>query len=351
MFSGFPQAKWISGLLAFAMLLASERSIAQTGPAKSTGTPIDTSFLVDINGVSQYLEIKGDSRQNPVLLFIHGGPAWPATPMLRAYNADLSKDFVLVSWDQRDCGKSLSDSSVSLTPDLYVEDAHEVTRFLKTEFNTTKIYIVCHSWGTIIGIPLVSRYPEDYYAYVGIGQVVNPAKALVVTRDYVVGKAKVKNDTSTIDAMKALPISMENPYALSFEGLMKFFSLANPYLISDSVAVLKDPTQLYADYSFTAVNWFAPLMRDGKELFNAMNASQLDLSRYTNFKLPIFFMEGRYDYTTPSTIAEHYFNSIKAPERKFFWFEQSAHSPNWEEPQLFHECLLEILAQTNHGPN
>ena len=153
-------------------------------------TIIDTSFLLKVNGVEQYLEIKGASATKPVLLFIHGGPSWPATPMLRKYNQDLTKDFVLVSWDQRNCGKSKSDSTATLTTDLYVEDAHQVTQFLKKQFQAKKIFIACHSWGTIVGTYLVLKYPEDYSAYIGIGQFVNPNKSEAIALETCYDEAK-----------------------------------------------------------------------------------------------------------------------------------------------------------------
>jgi proline iminopeptidase len=154
----------------------------QSSKTKAAHTPIDTTFLIKINGVNQYLEIKGVSRANPVLLFVHGGPSWPATPMIRKYNQELTKDFVLVSWDQRNCGRSKTDSSAILTPDLYVEDAHQVTQYLKKEFHAKKILLVCHSWGTIIGIKSALKYPEDYAAYIGLGQFVNQNKSEILAR-------------------------------------------------------------------------------------------------------------------------------------------------------------------------
>src|SRR5580704_4062196 len=98
----------IIGLLLCAIFFSYSTGFAQA--------PVDTSFLLKVNGVEQYVEIKGAVRTNPVLLFIHGGPSWPATPMIRKFNQDLTKDFVLVSWDQRNCGKSKTDSSARLTP-------------------------------------------------------------------------------------------------------------------------------------------------------------------------------------------------------------------------------------------
>lgn len=317
---------------------------AQQSLAKAD-SPIDTSYLRKINGVEQYIEIKGISRSKPVLLFIHGGPSWPATPMIRKYNQNLTMDFVLVSWDQRNCGKSKMDDTVKLTPDLYVEDAHQVTQFLKKEFKAKKILLVGNSWGSIIGILLISKYPEDYFAYVGVGQVVNQAKSLVVAKDFVLDQAKLKNDTSTVNGISRIVTSEESVYKMPFESMMKFYGLANPYLKNDKVATLEDITQLYPDYHYSKMDWFAPLMTSGKELFNYMNSVKLDLSKHTESKIPVYFFAGKYDYNTPSAIVEEYFKTIKAPSKRFYWFEKSAHSPNWEEPELFYQRLREIAAE------
>lgn len=261
--------------------------------------------------------------------------------MLRKYNQALTNDFVLVSWDQRNCGKSKTDTTVTLTVDLYVDDAHQVTQFLKEQFNTPKIFIVGNSWGSVIGVTLASRYPEDYFAYIGVGQVVDLPRSLMVTKDYVVNQARLKNDTSTINTIERMGISAENVYSLPFEHLMNFFQVANPYLKNENVRELEDATQLYPDYR--EVDWFTPLMTSGKELFNHMNSIRLDLSHYKEFKIPMYFFAGRYDYNTPSTVAEEFYKEIKAPKKKFFWFEHISHSPQWEEPEVFHRRLVEIV--------
>ena len=118
-------------LLICAALFQFHDSRAQVAKSPRSTAAIDTAFMLPVNGVKQYLEIKGAAATKPVLLFIHGGPSWPATPMNRKYGQELPKDFIFVSWDQRNCGKSQTDTTVTLTPGLYVEDAHVVTQFLK----------------------------------------------------------------------------------------------------------------------------------------------------------------------------------------------------------------------------
>jgi pimeloyl-ACP methyl ester carboxylesterase len=72
----------------------------------------------------------------------------------------------------------------------------------------------------------------------------------------------------------------------------------------------------------------------------------VDLSdRFTTFDLPIYFLIGRYDYTTNQGLARSYFDKIKAPLKQFYLFEKSAHSPLFEEPEQAKEILLrDVLA-------
>jgi proline iminopeptidase len=339
--------KTILNLPVFVIFFSFNICCIQSLMAKGGYAPIDTTFLIKINGIEQYLEIKGASRTNPVLLFIHGGPAWPATSMIRKYNQELTKDFVLVSWDQRNCGKSKTDKSVKLTTQLYVEDAHEVTEFLKRTFTKQKIYVAGHSWGSTICILLITKYPEDYSAYLGMGQFVNPNRSNNIVKEFVIQKARIKKDTATIAIMNSFDFSLSNEYNTPFESLMLFFQTVNPYITSDKVAVLEDPTQLYDDYN--AIDWLSPLMQNGPELMKHMDSIRIDLFKYNKFKVPVYFLLGRYDYNTPSVLGEQYFNTIRAPKKKLFWFENSGHSPQWEEPTLFYQRVLQIASEnTNH---
>ncbi len=314
--------------------------LAQQSKAGAGQMPVDTSFLININGIDQYLEIKAASRADPILLFIHGGPSWPATPMIRKYNQNLTRNFVLVSWDQRNCGKSKSDTTAILTPDLYVEDAHQVTQYLKKAFHTDKILVACHGWGSIIGIYLVTKYPGDYSAYIGLGQFVNPNKSEMIARNYVKDQANLFYDTATLNALASTPFTEEQGYKNGFEDLIRFRMAGNKYMTSNYVDTLPDPARLYSDYG--AIDWMGPMMKTGKLLFNYMNATHLDLFPFNEFKIPMYFFVGKYDYITSSTIVEQYYKSIKAPRKNLYWFEYSGHSPNWEEPTVFYQRILQV---------
>lgn len=186
-------------------LLQGPGSWAQRAKIPLRPAAVDTSLLLPVNGVQQYLEIKSAAKTKPVLLFIHGGPFWPATPMNRQYNQALAKDFIFVSWDQRNCGKSQTDTAVALTLGLYVADAHVITQFLQQHYHQRKIFVIGHSWGSLIGVNLVQQYLQDYAAYIGRGQMVNPGQLELLAKNYVVQQATLRKDTATLAALAKIP--------------------------------------------------------------------------------------------------------------------------------------------------
>lgn len=329
-------------LLCCFALTSSPQARAQGATRPAHPLAVDTAFLLPINGVKQYLEIKGTSKTKPVLLFIHGGPAWPATPMNRKYNQDLADDFIFVSWDQRNCGKSQTDTTVALTPDLYVEDAHQVTQFLQKAFHQRKIFVVGHSWGSVVGVQLVQRYPQDYAAYIGMSQFVDAGKSALLTRTYVQQQAALRHDTATLHALARIPLSEATGFSGGVNDLFAFLALTGKYFSSREVPDLPDPTHLYGDYP--AQNWMAPVMRTLPPLFPYLDGGETNLLQRSVFKVPVYFFVGKYDHNTEPELARQYFAVLKAPKKQWFAFDHSSHAPNWEEPALFHRRLVQIAA-------
>jgi pimeloyl-ACP methyl ester carboxylesterase len=299
----------------------------------------DTSLLLPLNGLDQYVEIHGNSDKNPVLLFIHGGPAWPATPMIRSGNQSLFEDVTVVCWDQRNCGKSATDTIVPLNLDLYIRDAHDLTQYLKSRFHTNKIFIAGHSWGSVIGINLIRLYPEDYAGYIGMGQVVDLKKGDSIAREVLQQKAKEAGDTATLNASLKIPFTVAQGYAGGWDDMISHRILLVKYRINDHDTVYENKAiGQYDDYK--SLDWVTPVFRDGKKLYRELIST--NFAPVTEFKVPVYLMAGRFDYNTSNPLVDAWFKTVSAPEKEFFWFENSGHSPQWEEPDLFAERIRKI---------
>jgi len=83
-------------------------------------------------------------------------------------------------------------------------------------------------------------------------------------------------------------------------------------------------------------------------LWDKMQATDLT-QKVTELGIPVYFFEGKYDYTCAYPLAKDYFEKLQAPVKGFYTFEQSAHTPLFEEPEKVRKILQEdVLAGANH---
>lgn len=53
----------------------------------------------------------------------------------------------------------------------------------------------------------------------------------------------------------------------------------------------------------------------------------------SDLNIPVYFFHGVYDYTVSYILAKNYFEKLNDPIKGFYTFENSAHSPIFEEPE------------------
>ena len=304
----------------------------------------------EIGGVRQGFFLRSENPDNPVILLLHGGPGSPELALLYKYEIAerLEKYFTVCYWDQRGAGMSYSSSidPSTMTLDQMVEDTLQITEYLKLRFDKEKIYLVGHSWGSFLGIKTIEKYPEHYAAFIGIGQVTNQVESEKLAYDYMLqhameinDKAAVKNlqkydrdadDFPSLDYISKVRSSLMNKYGIgimhsdfSMAGLIKDILLFKGYTISEKISFIRG------------------MVFSQTHLWDCVVNSNLFESS-VSFKVPVYITQGIYDYQVSYTLAHEYFEIIKAPDKEFFTFEESAHSPNGEEPEKFVQIIHDI---------
>lgn len=165
---------------------------------------------IDINGSKQWITIRGNSTNKPILLFLAGGPGGSQLAATRIELKELEKHFIVVNWDQPGSGKSFNAvSKKDLTVKRYVNDGVELTKYLEKRFNKDKIYIVGESWGSALGILLVKECPQLYYGFIGTGQMINFLET--EKTDYELAK-KLAKDSGDFDVVQKLDKQGPPPY-------------------------------------------------------------------------------------------------------------------------------------------
>jgi pimeloyl-ACP methyl ester carboxylesterase len=305
---------------------------------------------VPIGGIEQWVEVRGQDVNNPILLVLHGGPGVPFLPLAGAFQGPWEKHFTVVEWDQRGAGKTFASNSASLqerTMNLpqMEQDTLEVTRYLRSRFHRDKIFVMGHSWGSLLGLWLAHEHPELVYAYVGVGQVVNMRQNEAVAYHDALEQALDEHNERAVRALESLA-----PYPPAHPDLRKGM-IAHQWQ-----AALLGPPRGAASFEavgrilgdvFTAPQYS---LWDDSGFVRGQSASlkilvpqvaTLDLTKLgLDFDTPVFFFEGRHDPYCPPSLIWTYSQSIKAPQKEFIWFENSGHFPFFDENQKFTEELV-----------
>jgi pimeloyl-ACP methyl ester carboxylesterase len=360
-------AKYLALFLAAALLLtiscaAIYRYAAQTkiARARAVHSPdgIDSLEPVSIGGITQWIEIRGQSAKNPILLFIHGGPGSAFLPFARIFQSPWEKYFTVVQWEQRGAGKTYSANSTAVQqPTMNVArmnaDTLEMVNYLRKRFAREKIFVLGHSWGSILGLQLAHDHPELLYAYIGVGQASDAQQNEVVLYQDTLAEARRTQNHKAIQQLTALaPYPSPNITFQQIRTVREWSStLIGPPQSGEDESMGLTAVFVTPEYSLiNDVDWMRGQLFSVNLLLPELTRLNLTALGY-DYRVPIFFLEGRHDPYTPSSVAKSLFDKINAPAKDFVWFENSGHFPFTEEPTKFTDTLIQrVLPLAQRGP-
>ncbi len=323
----------------------------------SGGTQLKGSISViekiTLGSQDQYLIIRGADSTKPVMLFLHGGPGSPEAAFMKHYNRDIEKDFVMVYWEQRGAGKSWSKDIPAETMNMaqFISDTRELSEYLSERFSQERIYIAGHSWGSLLGILTAYKHPELFRAFFGIGQACYQFKGEQISYEWVKEQANNRKDKMALEALDQLsfPDSLASNH-IWIDYLMNQRKYVNKY----GGGTTRDITGMWplvkivfktSEYTIgEKLNFMNGSMFSLNHMWNEVIHSNL-LNELDSIQVPVYFFHGKYDYTTPHSVAKEFFNQLKAPQKGFFTFENSAHSPVMEEVEKFNSIVREIIGK------
>lgn len=278
---------------------------------------------VQLGGAEQWITIRGQDKNQPVLLYLGiGGPGAGGFPATAMNLKPLEDHFVVVNWDQPGTGKSYGAVPIdSLTVDRFVADAHELTQLMKERFGEDKVYVLGLSWGTILGTKLVHQYPDDYYAYVGTGQMVNTAENDRMGYQLAVKLAEEKGEQKMAARLRGFG---EPPYV--GEGMALKYAAYNNVLFdymgsANLQTVLLLAPQFAREYGLVdKINFARGLLDSFPVVYPQLQ--ELDFTtQATDMEVPVYFLVGKKDVNAVAALVERYYNVLKAPRKELIWLE------------------------------
>jgi pimeloyl-ACP methyl ester carboxylesterase len=296
---------------------------------------------VRIGGIEQWIQFGENNPDNPILLYLHGGPGGTSVPVAAAWKP-WEEHFTVVHWDQRGAGRTFARNGEAgcgrLTLERMVQDGLEVVQFLIDTLQKPKVLLVGHSWGSALGVYMLKRRPELFSAFLGTGQLVNMRQNEEVNYRRQLEQAERLGNQEALQALRTIG---PPPYS-NFSALLTLREWTDRLTEGDGDSIQPRPTPIAPDFTADEV----PSMQQGaafsrKELLGELNAIDLPSLGIT-FDVPIFFFQGSHDQQTPIELAEQYLDSIVAPHKELVRFEGCHHFVVMNRPEAF---LRELLAR------
>ena len=309
--------------------------------------PIDIKKRLVLGGVEQAVHVWGTKKENPVVLFLHGGPGVPNRHGMARVHMDLTDDFTIVAWDQRGTGGSyFGCDPESLTLDQLIADCAQLIDWLCETLAKKKIFLLGASWGTELGTFVCQRHSEKIAGYIGYGQVVNGIENENVSYAFALEEAKKAGNAEDIAELERIGPPVDGQYKPVFEGLMTQRKIMKKYgghstkkggYFSGTVIPILTSSELsLRDKYGTAKGYKVCLSRMWPTIVH------YDFVKDCGpFQMPYYIFQGRLDRNTPASLVQEFYDAIEAPDKDLVWFEHSAHGPMGEEPEKFKGLMRE----------
>lgn len=304
---------------------------------------IKKEFATINNATSGMFTIEHNNpEENPVILYIHGGPGLPKFSSLMVSGAaDLMGDeFTVCLPDQRGAGlsntKDLDFSTVTL--DQIVDDMAEIARSLIKKYKKEKIYLFGHSWGSVVGLHLAKKFPELFYAYIGAGFAGSQETAELITYNYFIQQASQEGDNHLLSQLNQFDILDNGLKTLEWlkirNDCLDRWNVGSSYLDKNAT----EKTNAFTE----STDYYTSLEKEQLKTGVIRSLTKLWPFFVTNgntdiedISIPLIVFQGLHDFQTATPEAIFKYKNLKAPMKKLVLFDKSAHSMMYDEPQKF----------------
>lgn len=305
---------------------------------------------VEAGGKELGLMIRGESTDNPVVLFLAGGPGGSERGAMRNHLEALEATFTVATWDQRGTGTSYPalDPTGTVTLDAQVADTIAVTDYLRDRFGQDRIYVLGQSWGSTLGVLAVQQAPERYRAFIGTGQMVSQLETDRIFYADTLAWAESNGNDSLADTLRGIG---PPPYSemLDYETALSYEHEVYPYDHSGNAEGEGGFSEnfLVPEYTLTdQVHLLGAFMDTFAVVYPQLqNIDFRDTA--TIFKVPVFFVQGAHEADGRAEPFADWYPMVQAPTKDLVVLDTSGHRPLFEQPDEFVTYMNDtVLAQT-----
>jgi pimeloyl-ACP methyl ester carboxylesterase len=323
--------------------------VRRTTDDSVTAGRIDSLESFDVDGATQWVLLRGNSRSRRVLLIVQQGPGLPLIHEARAFERrlHLEADAVVAYWDQRGTGKSLSADPSTINLAQLVADVRAMVDALCARLQVDRVDIVGFSLGATLATMAAAADPTRIGRVVAVGIDVDFAESERYAYAFACDEAARRGNGRAqrqLEAIGAPPHDTSKRFLTRVRWVTTYGGIRRDQgfigMLCENVwRLLASPHYSFAE----AVQALRAI--EGTQGRMLAHLQHFDLREVVSrIEVPIVFFQGRHDFATPPELVARYVDTLEAPRGKsLVWFEDSAHMPHYEEPARFRAALLRAL--------
>jgi pimeloyl-ACP methyl ester carboxylesterase len=310
---------------------------------RGAGRPVDEAGYIPAGGIDHFVTIRGASRDNPVLVFLHGGPG--ATQTVFAARTLRWEDHVtVVQYDQRGSGKTRHRNGPAADGELSFErlrlDAADVIDVLRSRLGAAKVILAASSAGTTFGLQLAASRPDLLHAYVGTDQHAVAAESKTTARANVLEILRRTGNRKGIRALERMPPDPAEWTQAQSRTLDRWAIKADPdipNMVTDVMlpAMMTSPLHTMADIR----DLNAGMTESARQLYPELTAFDARAVA-RELRVPFFVFHGAADNVTPAQCAEAFAETVRAPITRFATIPRTGHLAAFTRPEEFLRLLV-----------
>lgn len=266
-------------IIAVILLIIGSRNINYAKHYKMLKNGIDEGTFLTLGGQEQYVLMRGMNTENPIIIYLHGGPSSPDTYTTYGFTDSLIDDYTVIAWDQRGCGRTYfhnldnDPKNEKASFKQAQEDLDELVDYALERFGQDKVIILGHSYGTILGSVYVREHPEKVSAYIGAAQVVSLEKMDIYSYEDALAKAKeAGDDTAALE--KAYEAFHTDSSITNMMNLRHLTAQYHPATVSDKATMIAIQSPYFGVDDF---RWFIKQLGNIEQYWNLNKHSPLML--------------------------------------------------------------------------
>ena len=174
--------------------------------------------------------------------------------------------------------------------------------------------------------------------------------------EYMLDGYKKEGNKTMVRKLENGPVtdSLPNAYLKLRDKAMHSLGIGTMHNMRSIITGIFIPSLTCSEYTMKEkYNMWAGKAHSGVSSLWAEMLSTNLMVQVPKLNIPVYFFGGVYDYTVSYSLAKEYLEKLQAPIKGFYTFNQSAHSPIFEEPERVKEIVeWDILkGKTNLADN